>query len=79
MGGVVAFEMARRLQAQGELVGLLAILDAWGSGSHLPYFRKCLRLISHFIRLDRQAKVVFLRQKWEWFQRYLRECSVLGI
>jgi len=37
MGGVMAFEMARQLQAQGESVALLAILDAWSPGSHLPF------------------------------------------
>lgn len=79
MGGVVAFEMARQLQAQGESVALLAILDAWSPGSHLPFFSKSLRLIGRFIRLDRQAKVVFLREKWEWIKLILREYSLLGI
>jgi amino acid adenylation domain-containing protein len=31
-GGVVAFEMAQRLQAQGQRVALLALFDAWGPG-----------------------------------------------
>ncbi len=75
MGGVVAFEMARQLQAQGESVGLLAILDAWSPGSHLPFVRKCLRLIGRFIRLDRQAKAAFLREKWAWIKLILREYS----
>ena len=79
MGGVVAFEMARQLQAQGESVAPLAILDAWSPGSHLPFFSISLRLIGRFIRLDRQAKVVFLREKWEWIKLILREYSLLGI
>jgi thioesterase domain-containing protein len=79
MGGVVAFEMARQLQAQGESVALLAILDAWSPGSHLPFFSKSLRLIGRFIQLDRQPKVVFLREKWAWIKLILREYSLLGI
>jgi thioesterase domain-containing protein/acyl carrier protein len=32
LGGTVAFEMARQLQAQGQAVGLLALLDTYPSG-----------------------------------------------
>jgi amino acid adenylation domain-containing protein len=31
-GGLVAYEMAQQLQAQGEQVAMLALLDAWGPG-----------------------------------------------
>ena len=32
-GGVVAFEIARRLRAQGRPVGLMAVLDTWAPGA----------------------------------------------
>ncbi len=36
LGGIVAFEMARRLEAQGETVSLLALLDAVAPGTLPP-------------------------------------------
>jgi thioesterase domain-containing protein len=54
-------------------------LDAWRPGTHLPLARKCLRLFERFIRLDRQAKAVFLRQKWAWVKLIVREYSLLGV
>src|SRR5690348_5264649 len=34
MGGMIAYEMARQLQAQGERIALLALLDTYGPGNH---------------------------------------------
>lgn len=31
-GGIVAFEMAQQLVAQGKTVGVLALFDTWGPG-----------------------------------------------
>ncbi|NRD68585.1 non-ribosomal peptide synthetase, partial [Corallococcus exiguus] len=36
LGGVIAFEMARQLRAQGQTVGLLALLDAYVPGVGAP-------------------------------------------
>nr|WP_253900126.1 non-ribosomal peptide synthetase [Corallococcus carmarthensis] len=36
LGGVIAFEMARQLRAQGQAVGLLALVDAFVPGVQLP-------------------------------------------
>jgi amino acid adenylation domain-containing protein len=36
MGGVVAFEMARQLRAQGERVALVALLDSYAPHAHTP-------------------------------------------
>ncbi|RKH98198.1 non-ribosomal peptide synthetase, partial [Corallococcus sp. AB038B] len=36
LGGVIAFEMARQLRAQGQAVGLLALLDAYVPGVGAP-------------------------------------------
>ncbi|HEX6614212.1 MAG TPA: amino acid adenylation domain-containing protein [Rhodanobacteraceae bacterium] len=34
MGGMIAYEMARQLHAQGEQIALLALLDTYGPGNH---------------------------------------------
>ncbi len=38
MGGVIAFEMARQFQAQGEEIAMLALMDANASDGELPEF-----------------------------------------
>jgi amino acid adenylation domain-containing protein len=38
MGGVIAFEMARQLQAQGEQIAMLALMDAHASDGEQPEF-----------------------------------------
>jgi acetoacetyl-CoA synthetase len=44
LGGLVAFEMARRLSAAGERVALLAMLESYPAKRYLP-FRELLRLL----------------------------------
>jgi amino acid adenylation domain-containing protein len=39
MGGVIAFEMARQFQAQGEEIAMLALMDANASDGNLPEFK----------------------------------------
>jgi phthiocerol/phenolphthiocerol synthesis type-I polyketide synthase E len=72
MGGTVAFEVAQQIQAQGERVALLALLDtmdwsripvpsAWGKS-----YQAIERIGFHaanFFRLDREGKTQFLRGK----------------
>ena len=78
-GGVVAFEVARQLAAQGETVGLLAVLEGYAPlrGRHRDSMWRDPRLIGHFIRnlpywfsnnlrLSRKAMVQRLRRKIRW-------------
>jgi amino acid adenylation domain-containing protein len=71
-GGVVAFEMAQQLQAQGQQVGLVAIFESYRPGaSHLPGFMPRVR--HHFDRF-RQLPA---QEKWDYLlkranQRFLK-------
>jgi phthiocerol/phenolphthiocerol synthesis type-I polyketide synthase E len=74
MGGTVAFEVARQLQAQGERVALLALFDTvdWSKIPVPSFLDKSYhaveRLMFHaanFFRLDREGKGQFLGQKVE--------------
>ncbi len=47
-GGVIAFEMAQQLHAQGEEMALLALLDSLAPGFHLRLF---IRVLLDFLRL----------------------------
>jgi thioesterase domain-containing protein/acyl carrier protein len=71
-GGVIAFEMACRLAAQGEKVDLIALLDSWapGHGSVIPErlvrerLSEIKRRIGRFADALRQAgKLEYLREK----------------
>jgi amino acid adenylation domain-containing protein len=47
LGGVVAFEMARQLRAQGQEVGTLALFDAWAPSGSPPVIPAPLRAVAH--------------------------------
>ena len=66
-GGLVAFEMACRLRAQGERVALVALFDTWapGHGHVIP---------EKFVR----AKLSALRARLLRFSRGLRDGGVVG-
>src|SRR5579863_1246168 len=74
MGGTVAYEIARQLQAQGERVALLALFDTM-EWSKIPppsvldkSYHGAERLVFHaanFFRLDGAGKSQFLREKLE--------------
>jgi aspartate racemase len=81
-GGVVAYEMAQQLLAQGQQVGLLALLDvgAWGFYDTLPkreYYRlvilSWLRRIKfhsgNLVALPMSGKLTYLRQKEKTIKR----------
>lgn len=72
LGGIVALEMAQRLQAAGESIGLLTMFDSWGptwfSTEHQPAApqRFWRRIEGHIRRLQREgalgeAKLLFRR------------------
>jgi amino acid adenylation domain-containing protein len=90
-GGLVAFEIARRLRSQGETVGLLALLDtanenAWAGAGALRWFVDCygaLRGLTPTERLRRFVRVrrpiVHLRGRAGHYRRRLRELAGLTI
>lgn len=61
LGGIVALEMAQRLQAEGETIGLLTMFDSWGptwfSTEHQPAApaRLWRRISSHVRRMQREG------------------------
>lgn len=61
IGGVVAFEMARQLHAQGQKVGLLVLMDTrlLSNIQLLNYFLQKLISIARIIHLDRFTKLSF--------------------
>ena len=61
-GGLIAFEMARRLRAQGETVAFLAILDARAVATRLGVVRSLVR--------HRAATVVWAAARWKRVVRH---------
>ncbi len=63
LGGIVALEMAQRLQADGETIGLLTMFDSWGpiwfSTAHQPAAPQRLwrRIEGHIRRFQREGAV----------------------
>ncbi|RMG96140.1 MAG: alpha/beta fold hydrolase [Chloroflexi bacterium] len=56
MGGVVAFEMARQLQAQGEKVAFLGIIDTPAQSPRLHYVRWIIEKLGTRLRLSPQKR-----------------------
>jgi thioesterase domain-containing protein len=62
MGGMVAFEMAQQLQAQGQKVAMLAIIDVPAQNPHLKYLRRSVDHLGALLRMSSEQKVqLFLR------------------
>ena len=57
-GGVIAFEVARQLQSQGETVGLVALIDAADVAAPLKTWRFAQQRINSFSTVFRQDKTV---------------------
>ncbi len=56
-GGLVAFEMARQLEREGERVGLLALFDTYGPGyPRLTSNSKALGIVTGWIQLARRVR-----------------------
>ncbi|HEV7799008.1 MAG TPA: amino acid adenylation domain-containing protein, partial [Pyrinomonadaceae bacterium] len=55
LGGMVAFEMAQQLKAQGESIGLLALLDTYPSG-YARLFRNEATLLAALRRATKRTK-----------------------
>ena len=67
-GGLIAFEMARQLEAQGESVESLVVLDASGAN---PF-----RWLNEQLRRAARALGVDPEREWRWFL-LLRTCCLL--
>ncbi len=57
-GGLVALEMARRLQADGEEIGLLSLVD-----TYLPGLRESQSLLGRFLSLSSEQKWAYIRKR----------------
>jgi thioesterase domain-containing protein/aryl carrier-like protein len=75
LGGVVGLEIAERLRAEGERVGLIAMFDSWGPVWFAPNqqpgdsSRLWRKLNAHMERLRRQGAVSGSRLLWMGLQR----------
>jgi thioesterase domain-containing protein/aryl carrier-like protein len=75
LGGIVALEMAQRLRAEGEAIGLLTMFDSWGptwfSPGHQPAVseRFMRRVSGHLQRVKREGvggeAALLARRSWE--------------
>ena len=79
-GAHIAFEMARQLDAQGEEVGLLAVLDAWPTENTIsPFFwavRHYLKLLRAFRQMGMAERFHFLLGKAKGLLR-VKESALL--
>jgi acyl-CoA synthetase (AMP-forming)/AMP-acid ligase II/thioesterase domain-containing protein/acyl carrier protein/NADP-dependent 3-hydroxy acid dehydrogenase YdfG len=66
VGGLIAYEMARILEAQGQKIALLAIIDALGPGypKLLPLFPRCLSLLPFVLATFPGKIVARLKQRF---------------
>jgi phthiocerol/phenolphthiocerol synthesis type-I polyketide synthase E len=73
MGGIIAFEMAQQLQADGERIALLALFDTVNS-SEVPEgvrnktyytFERATFHMANFLQLSLSGKVTFIQEKAE--------------
>jgi thioesterase domain-containing protein/acyl carrier protein len=71
MGGNIALEMAQQLRKQGEMVGLLALLDSYNVGRMRPAFQDTVRFSlqkcwfgwKHLLLTDSRNKLTFLQRR----------------
>jgi amino acid adenylation domain-containing protein len=71
-GGIVAVEMARTLQAQGEEVALLALLETVAMPAQLTNLRYYRHRFRSFLKMSPQRWITYFRAK----ARYARESRV---
>ena len=66
-GGLVAFEMARQLEAAGEEVAFLGLLDTYPGRP-----KTTTMLLSTLLNLPREAQIAYIRRKLTKYRRGLR-------
>jgi thioesterase domain-containing protein/acyl carrier protein len=74
-GGIVTFEMAQQLHAQGQKVALLALFDAYGPQyfSSLPLHGRVFRYLDTLLRLGPKENLTYLQEKIKIKLTYLQE------
>jgi acyl transferase domain-containing protein/thioesterase domain-containing protein/acyl carrier protein len=73
-GAHIAYEMARRLEAEGQKVALLGILDTWvleNTYSYYWYLEHYARRASLFLRMSRREQLEFIKKKARDFRAAL--------
>jgi thioesterase domain-containing protein len=73
MGGGIAFEMAQQLKADGESIGMVAMLDSYNVGGMHPNFgegiihllQTCWFGFQHFLAMDRAKKLEFVKRHFD--------------
>ena len=65
LGGLVAFEMAQQLHAQGQKVAMLALFDTQAPGwfKPLPFPAKVFQHLSNFLELELKEKLTYIKEK----------------
>ncbi len=65
LGGVIAFEMAQQLQAQGQEVAMLALIDSslQKAIKLLPFFARLPRHLANFLQLESKEKLTYFQKK----------------
>jgi oxalate---CoA ligase len=77
--GVLAFEMARQLRAQGQEVSLVAMIDAfnparWSYESRWSWRRDRLRFhYANFANLDTRAAIAYSRERFQTIGKKMRQ------
>jgi thioesterase domain-containing protein/acyl carrier protein len=74
MGGKIAFEMARRLEKQGEKVPILALLDTYNSVESIPkvYIEKNTKILPYYWLLIRKHIFILWHSDWQGRLDYLK-------
>ena len=74
MGGKIAFEMARKLEVEGEKVPVLALLDTYNSAESVPRvrFEKDKKILPYYWMLMRKHIFILWHSDWQGRLDYLR-------
>jgi thioesterase domain-containing protein/acyl carrier protein len=77
-GAHIAYEIARRLEEEGQQVALLGILDTWvleNTYSHYWYVEHYARRLSSFLHMGFRNQLAFIRKKAQDLLRNAREAD----
>ncbi len=76
LGGLIAYEMARQLEAAGERISLLAIIDSNSPAALLSKGKKLAVFAWRFLGLSWEEKRQFFAEKWAWLRQLRAEREV---
>lgn len=72
LGGIFAWELSRQLQAQGDKVPLLFLLDQYGPGIQQSFWPKLRQYIRNFFALSWKGKLKFFYDKYRWIVKNVK-------